>query len=164
MSAGDPPWSPHGGPGVEAPEVSTFSGPTAKRCSRAHHDANLRAVIVGVLLKLDILRNSIARISALTPPGLSAALRSGVRFAGASSWLNRIATRKSAPVHIVAVGRSAEKKLVYNLTIADAHLFYANGILSSNTDAEDHAGDETRYRLRWEGGGARSGRIGDKLR
>lgn len=34
---------------------------------------------------------------------------------------------------------------VYNLTVADAHLFYANGVLSSNTEGEDHASDECRY-------------------
>jgi len=34
---------------------------------------------------------------------------------------------------------------VYNLTVADAHLFYANGVLSSNTNSEDHAADTLRY-------------------
>ena len=34
---------------------------------------------------------------------------------------------------------------MFNLTVEDAHLFYANGILSSNTDGEDHAADALRY-------------------
>ena len=52
---------------------------------------------------------------------------------------------KSAPVHIVAVGRYEERTPVYNLTVEGSHLFYAAGVLSSNTDGEDHAADETRY-------------------
>ena len=37
--------------------------------------------------------------------------------------------------------------MVYNLTVEQAHLFYANGALVSNTHAEDHIGDESRYRI-----------------
>jgi len=61
--------------------------------------------------------------------------------------LNVRETKKSKrkPVHIVAVGYCEDKKKVYNLTVNSAHLFYANGILSSNTEAEDHAADSVRY-------------------
>ena len=67
------------------------------------------------------------------------------RFAVLRSTASHIAQSGCAPVRIVAVGRSDAKTLVYNLTVDDAHLFYANGILSSNTDMEDHAADECRY-------------------
>lgn len=44
------------------------------------------------------------------------------------------------------VGCSARKP-VYNLTVAQAHLFYANGVLVTNTDADDHCYDAVRYML-----------------
>ncbi|HEX4571252.1 MAG TPA: hypothetical protein VH184_12545, partial [Dongiaceae bacterium] len=44
-----------------------------------------------------------------------------------------------------AVGRSVVRRPTFNLTVADAHLFYANGVLSSNTAGEDHAADAVRY-------------------
>lgn len=47
---------------------------------------------------------------------------------------------------VINVVGSCEKKPVYNITVAQAHLFYANGILVTNTDAEDHCADEVRYR------------------
>ena len=43
------------------------------------------------------------------------------------------------------LGTATAQQPVYDLTVADAHLFYANGILSSNTTAEDHAADDARY-------------------
>ena len=33
---------------------------------------------------------------------------------------------------------------MYKLTVDEAHLFYAKGILSSNTDQEDHCYDDVR--------------------
>lgn len=68
-----------------------------------------------------------------------------VKSAACSSGLSSTPKSKSEPAHIIAVGRCAERTLVYNLTVDGAHLFYANGVLSSNTDGEDHCGDETRY-------------------
>jgi hypothetical protein len=59
----------------------------------------------------------------------------------------RTARDRFGPVHITVVGRSAERTPVYNLTVDEAHLFYANGVLSSNTDGEDHAADSCRYAM-----------------
>jgi hypothetical protein len=53
--------------------------------------------------------------------------------------------KECKPVHIIAVGRCEEKKLVYNLTVEEAHLFYVYNLVSSNTDQEDHAYDDVRY-------------------
>jgi hypothetical protein len=68
-----------------------------------------------------------------------------VRFA--ARHFGRVVTsrKRSAPVHIVAVGRSDVATQVFNLTVEEAHLFYANGVLSSNTNMEDHAADSARY-------------------
>jgi hypothetical protein len=107
-------------------------------------DVNKRADIVESLLRLSTLQRFIARLCA--PVSLVAnRLRRLAKSAESDFGLGTQRRKKSAPVHIVAVGRSAELKPVYNLTVADAHLFYVEGVLSSNTDSEDHAPDEIRY-------------------
>jgi len=114
--------------------------PMPSRCERTRQSVHARADIVGVLLRLDILSSA----SALLPVRrLCRILRAS--FAAPSSTASRITPSACGPVRIVAVGRSAVRTPVYNLTVDDAHLFYANGILSSNTDMEDHAADECRY-------------------
>ncbi len=110
------------------------------RCGSERLNGNARANIVGMLLALDTLCKSFVLRRALL---LCRTLLA--RFAGRRFGPNHIQPRKLGPVHIVAVGRSDVATQVYNLTVADAHLFYANGVLSSNTDGEDHAGDEARY-------------------
>lgn len=40
---------------------------------------------------------------------------------------------------------SVELKKVYSLEIEQSRLYYANGVLVSNTTGEDHAADELRY-------------------
>ena len=113
---------------------------TLPRCWLTRQSGNVRADIVAVLLQRDILR----RLSAV-PRVLKLCRTLHARFAGSRSAANHTAPSGCAPVHIVAVGRSGERTLVYNLTVDDAHLFYANGVLSSNTESEDHSSDECRY-------------------
>jgi Terminase large subunit, T4likevirus-type, N-terminal len=110
------------------------------RWSSARLSGNVRADIVAFLSGLDILRSRFARLLALMLCPMRLA-----RSAPSHSAASPIRPSACGPVHIVAVGRSEERTPVYNLTVADAHLFYANGVLSSNTDAEDHAADELRY-------------------
>jgi hypothetical protein len=99
-----------------------------------------RADIVTVLLRHDTLRS----VFALRPVRrLCQTLFA--RSARSRSTASRTAPGAFEPVRIVAVGRFAGKTPVYNLTVDDAHLFYANGVLSSNTDMEDHAPDSCRY-------------------
>jgi hypothetical protein len=69
------------------------------------------------------------------------------RSADKSSERSATTGSKPRPVHIVAVGRSAVRKPTFSIGVADAHLFYANGVLSSNTLAEDHCYDMVRYGL-----------------
>jgi hypothetical protein len=73
------------------------------------------------------------------------------------------------PVHIVAVG-NYEDAIVYRLTVEEAHLYYANGILVSNTQGEDHSYDALSYMLkaiRWVdaklGGVERKGMLQSKV-
>lgn len=117
---------------------------TLARCTHELRGVHLRAPVVAVLLKLDTLQKSIAPLSALlkSTRGKFGRIAKSV---GLSFGPSATRQKKSAPVHIVAVGRSDERTNVYNLTVAGAHLFYANGFLSSNTDMEDHAGDSARY-------------------
>jgi hypothetical protein len=110
------------------------------RCSLTRLNGNARASIVGLLLSLDTLRNG------FVPKCAKSLFRMlSARFAGSRSGAKPIVRDRSGPAHIVAVGSCDERTLVYNLTVEDAHLFYANGVLSSNTEGEDHAGDSVRY-------------------
>ena len=64
----------------------------------------------------------------------------------------------SEELAVISVVGSSERKKVYNLTVEQAHLYYANGVLVTNTDSEDHIGDEARYKLLSIGIGAKGGR------
>ena len=126
--------------GVALQQASDNCGRTLPRCWPTHRSGNARADIVAVLLRRDTLR----RLSvALNVKRLCQTLC--VRFAGRRSTANPTGPSACGPVRISAVGRSGERTQVYNLTVADAHLFYANGVLSSNSNMEDHAPDEVRY-------------------
>ena len=134
--------NPPKGSGPTQSLAEKFSEITLSCAARMHRSENLRASIVENLLKLSIQEK--------IPVPQSAMLRavgsiSRVLFAGLMLDSSRIEREKSKPVRIVAVGSCAEKTLVYNLTVDEAHLFYANGILSSNTDNEDHCYDDVRY-------------------
>jgi len=43
----------------------------------------------------------------------------------------------------MSVDGPLEKKPVFYLTVRQAHLFYANGVLTANTDQADHIYDES---------------------
>ena len=122
-------------------ESASFAG-ISKNADNQPRRKNLRAVIVEGLSPQIIREKYSVRLNAKTQ-------RTGlIKIAlSAASHLSQsiIPQRKSAPVLIVAAGRCVEKKNVYNLTVDEAHLFYANGILSSNTDQEDHCADEVTY-------------------
>jgi len=60
---------------------------------------------------------------------------------------SRQSANEPSPVRIIAVGPTGVSKPVYNLTVEEAHLYYANGVLVSNTDCDDHCADELRYGL-----------------
>lgn len=114
-----------------------------EKCARVRLNGNVRADIVALLL----LRSMLPSVFALSRVVSALTCLSNWCARFAAMGLRQSGTQKSKQerVHITAVGHSAVKVLVYNLTVADAHMFYANGILSSNTESEDHAGDELRY-------------------
>ena len=102
---------------------------------------HLRADIVEILLKQNIHNNgSVPKNVRKSGIGRSSLVKSVEQIFGISGTRQDNAGR----VRIVAVGRSEGKRPVYNLTVDEAHLFYAKGILSSNTDQEDHCYDDVR--------------------
>ena len=94
-----------------------------------------------------LLRRDILRRLFVPAPVRNLCRTLSVRFAVFRSAVSRTARSECGPVHISAVGHSVERTPVYNLTVDEAHLFYANGVLSSNTDGEDHAVDSCRYAM-----------------
>ena len=122
------------------------SEPMVTRCWNACRYADSRAEIVALLLKRDTLRRVCARLLANMPLAIGK-FAERVRSAVSSSGAEEVRRNRPKPAHIVAVGRSDARKPVFNLTVVDAHLFYANGVLSSNTATDDHLYDCTRYGL-----------------
>lgn len=120
-----------------------FSATTPGRWWSERRNGNLRASIVGLLSLLSIPGKGFARTSVASNTICRSSLFA--QFVGMILPRSAAIQSKRRPAHISAVGNSDVSVPVYNLTVADAHLFYANGVLSSNTDAEDHVGDECRY-------------------
>lgn len=67
------------------------------------------------------------RVVSVATMTLTALVRSAVKF------FVRTVTRVRKPVRVVAV-MSSENATVYNLTVDDAHAYYANGVIVSNCD------------------------------
>jgi hypothetical protein len=131
--------------GVSRSLDGPFSERMPTKCSRERLNGNARALIVACLLRRDTLSKSFARIAvkswAIIPFGIRA------RCAVLSVKLSGRRIDRCKPARIVAVGHCADRKRVYNITVQDARLFYANGILSSNTTGDDHGVDALRYLL-----------------
>jgi hypothetical protein len=130
--------------GVQARKGNRYYERMLRKCGNECRDIDLRAEIVASLLKLDILERCIVQLHAQMLR-VASNLKKIARYVGLNFGLAKATRKKFAPVHIVAVGRCDAATKVYNLTVADAHLFYANGVLSSNTNSEDHCADDTRY-------------------
>ena len=117
----------------------------AGRCEREHRPENLRALIVQRLLLRD--RQFPAAALGNVPPLTSSRETLGrAKSAENPSHGRRPHTEQRGPVVINVAGNSGEKD-VYNITVESAHLFYANGVLVTNTEMEDHCGDDVRYRI-----------------
>jgi len=119
--------------------------PTLEKCLRDDLSENWRALIVESLLPPGIRAMYTAHGNVLRSPRwlrIAASVRSAVaRFHG----------RKHAPdppaLAVTSVVGCSARKPVYNITVEQAHLFYANGVLCTNTNAEDHFFDATKYFL-----------------
>lgn len=102
---------------------------------------NLRALIVANLLQQGIQGKNIALQNV---KNLATCMETNKEFAQSAtnhSQSNPIHTKKSE-LAVTSVVGSSEEKVVYYLTVDQAHLFYANGVLTANTDGEDHCYDE----------------------
>ena len=125
--------------GEKASKEKRFFGRILKNAVKILPSENLRALIVANILQQNTQTKNIAPESAKRSSILRS--RNFVRSAGRNFLPSRTKQKKSGPVVISVDGRS-EKKPVYYLTVDQAHLFYANGVLSANTDQEDHVYDE----------------------
>lgn len=115
-----------------------------RKCTQEHLRENLRAFIVESLLRLDTNENSLAQQNVHVCEKCRHT-KKNARFAESPSDIKRMDGEPLELAPINAVGFSEKIKPVYNLTVEEAHLYYANGILVTNTDGEDHAGDDARY-------------------
>ena len=102
---------------------------------------NLRALIVANFLKQDILQKNIAAENVKQTGTGVEELKRYALFADNHLQRNDTPPKRSELAVINVVGNS-ENKPVYYLTVEQAHLFYANNILTANTDTEDHCYDE----------------------
>jgi hypothetical protein len=105
---------------------------------------NLRALVVVNLLLQNIPHNySAARNVKRECPEK---LKRNVKYVENYSLPNHIKQEKSELV-VMRVDGILEERTVYNLNTEQAHLYYANDCLVSNTDGEDHPLDSMRYGL-----------------
>ena len=114
-----------------------------KKCVRTRHCGNHRAQIVASILHHNIKQKNIATIAGKFVRTVATELSLAL-FAEKTSSTKRTAKNKSR-VAVLSVDGCSEKEPVYNVTVNNAGLYYANGVLSSNTDAEDHCYDAFRY-------------------
>lgn len=115
---------------------------TASKCTLEPLKGNFRVLIVGKLLQQSpVIRNTVLD-TAISKGQLSDTVAYAVR-----SFTEGQEESKGSPVHITAVGYSEDKE-VYRLRVSQAHLYYANGVLVTNTNGEDHAPDAARYMLK----------------
>lgn len=99
---------------------------------------NVRALIVANLLQQEISQESIVQGNAKIQKTKD---KKHVKSAG-NSFLQKNTTHEKSGLVVTHVVGHSEKKPVYYLTVEQSHLFYANQILTSNTDQEDHVFDE----------------------
>jgi intein/homing endonuclease len=126
-------------------EEKRFFKKTLRKCSKTPPYENLRAVIAESLLKQNIKHKNFAQQS-VWKKCVSNIGRNLAQFAEKFFLTSLIPTKKSKPVVISVDGLYVERE-VFNLVVEQAHVFFANGILVSNTEAEDHCYDETKYEL-----------------
>jgi len=116
-----------------------------RRCVKTHPTVNLRALIVLAKLEQNTRLKNDAK-NAQRKEMQKATSQKLALFAEKSSCTKHTQQNKSSLV-VQSVDGFCENKLVYNLTVEQAGLYYANGMLSSNTEAEDHLYDAVRYRV-----------------
>lgn len=127
--------------GGKVMQESGFLAEMLLQCSAMLHSENLRALIVANLLLHDTQDSITAQRSVRGTTIQTDTLLNGVQFAGNTLLAKEIAKKRQRPV-VTGVDGNYGKREVYYLTVEQAHLFYANGVLSANTDGEDHVYDD----------------------
>lgn len=120
------------------------SGQTREKCAQSNPPSRrhgLRVPIVERILRQHIQQPK--RVARHAQQSLS--LESSHAKSAASSFAARLTARKKCGPVVMRVDGHSGVEEVFCMTVEQAHLFFANGILATNTDAEDHVGDETRY-------------------
>lgn len=115
---------------------------TLIKCVIEPLQGNYRALIVEKVLQ----RNTKHRDTATSTRNPLGFLSVVVQYVAKLCRLNYPEIKQQSPVHITAVGHS-EIGEVYRLRVGQAHLYYANGVLVTNTDGPDHHCDSARYKL-----------------
>lgn len=121
------------GIGPRRAEHGTESTGSGRGPSGSHIVKNVSSAVHNSTVSLDATMT----VSALTPASLGGAEQAvlttkpvSARYATLGS--EQTSTGRQEPVHVLAVRRLEQTAPVYNLTVADAHEFYANGILVHN--------------------------------
>jgi len=130
--------------GEKAKREKQLSEKTLERCLIEHPLENLRVRIVKNLLKQTIQHKNVAAMNVQHNIFISL-IQKYVKFAE-TLFLGRKQNIEQRELAVISVVGCLEKKKVYNITVEQAHLFYANGLLVTNTDSEDHPYDMVRYR------------------
>lgn len=105
---------------------------------------NVRAFIVVNLLLQNIQQKNSVQLNVETQ--FQEKSKKNVLFVENFSGQNHIKQEKHKLV-VTNVDGNCGEQIVYNLTTEQAHLYYANDCLVSNTDLEDHCMDSGRYLL-----------------
>lgn len=129
--------------GIEAPPVEHGTGNTAKRCGKVPPKKPLFARIAATLTRSSRWQENVdsAPLPANLPPAehrVSTTKPEHAPNATTVSLPTGTPKHGAAPMY-VAAKQEAGSAVVYNLTIDDAHTYYAGGVLVSNCDALQYA-------------------------
>ena len=113
-----------------------------ERCLKILKKESLRADIVEELLRRNVIRkNFVIRNVSMVLDWLN-------KFPKIAKFVKNNLdplTNRFVPVRIIAGGFCEKENKVYALTVDEANLYYANGVLVTNTSQEDHLEDAWRY-------------------
>lgn len=124
--------------GEKATQGKQFFVKTLKNLVQKHRNENLRALIVATILQQEATQKNIVQQDAKKTPTKE---KKNVKSAESPSS-QKNTTHEKSELAVTSVVGNSEKKAVYYLTVEQAHLFYANNVLTANTDQEDHVFDE----------------------
>ena len=120
---------------------------THGRCETTRQREATRASVVAELARRHPSNDGSVRTPANTSGNAPTATFENARSAVGHSEARSPQRTRPAPVRISAAGSYAGEDRVYQLTVAEVGLYYANGVLVTNTDGEDHLADALRYGL-----------------